>query len=305
MRKEKSMAEVVYTSKQFCDILKHIATELNTKYDNHFPRNLGYNYGGGYSWDCWNLPKSIIWGWKEGGATGSYQRANLSTGLGDWNGWTILQCCDGISTDFSFVNNGEFLLTQDKGHAGVYVGEFKDRYGQLCNVVECTVSFGASRVIGSWVDADGTRRNCKGGSASKSWHWHGMLPWIDYAEVAPAPVKKVAEDGWWGMDTTRYTQKLLGTTVDGVVSRQPRSNKRYLPNASSGWEFKLWGYGGGSEMVRALQNLIGTTADGYFGKQSVIALQRFLASRGFYSGSVDGVMGYNTVLGWQRFLNSK
>ena len=54
------MAEIVYTSRQFCDILKHIATQLNTKYDNHFPRNLGYNYGGGYSWDCWNLPKSLI-----------------------------------------------------------------------------------------------------------------------------------------------------------------------------------------------------------------------------------------------------
>lgn len=299
------MAKIVYDSRQFCGILKHIATELNTRYDNHFPRNLGYNYGSGYSWDCWNLPKSLIWGWKEGGAVGSYQRADLSTGLGDWNGWTILNCCAGISTNFSSISPGEFLLTEDKGHAGVYVGDFKDRYGQLCNVVECTTSWSTSRVIGSWVDADGTRRNCKGGQISKSWHWHGKLPWVDYAEIAPAPVKKIAEDGSWGMDTTRWTQRLLGTHVDGIVSNQPRSNKKYLPNAYTGsWQFKLFGYKGGSDMIRALQRLIGATADGYFGKDSVSHLQLFLANKGFYNGAIDGVMGYNTVLGWQKYINA-
>lgn len=299
------MAEVVYTSKQFCDILIHIATELNTKYDNHFPRNLGYNYGGGYSWDCWNLPKSIIWGWKEGGAVGSYQRANLSTGLGDWNGWTILQCCSHISTDFSCVNKGELLLTENKGHAAIYVGEFKDRYGQLCNVVECTTDWRTGRVIGSWVDTDGTRRNCKGGTKARPWHWHGMLPWIDYSEVAPAPTKKVAEDGWWGMDTTRYTQRLLGTTVDGIVSRQPRSNKKYCPNATNGWQWKVLGYRGGSDMVRALQKLVGAYADGYFGKDTIQHLQLFLANQGLYSGQLDGSMGKQTVLAWQKYINSR
>ena len=296
---------IVYTAKQFCYILIHLATEVSTKYSARFPRNLGYNYGSGFSFDCWNLVKAVLSGWNENVPVGSYTPIDTSIGLGDWDGWTILQNCSNISIDFSNINKGEFLLTGNKGHAGVYVGEFKDRYGQLCNVVECTTDWSTGRVIGSWVDPDGTRRNCKGGTTARPWHWHGMLPWIDYAEVVPVPVKVVAEDGWWGMDTTRYTQRLLGTTVDGIVSRQPRSNKRYLPNASSGWECKLWGYGGGSEMVKALQNLIGTTADGYFGKQSVMALQRFLAARGFYSGSIDGVMGHGTVLGWQRFLNSK
>lgn len=113
-------------------------------------------------------------------------------------------------------------------------------------------------------------------------------------------------DGSWGPATTRYTQKFLGTTVDGVVSRQPRSNKKFLPNAStSTWEFKVIGYKGGSAMVRALQILIGADADGYFGKQSVIALQKFLQARGFYHGSIDGSMGPETVKAWQRFINSQ
>lgn len=294
---------IVYIAKQFCYILIHLATEVSTKYSARFPRNLGYNYGSGFSFDCWNLVKAVLSGWNENVPVGAYTPIDTSIGLDDWDGWTILQNCSNISTDFSNINKGEFLLTGNKGHAGVYVGEFKDRYGQLCNVVECTTDWSTGRVIGSWVDPDGTRRNCKGGTTARPWHWHGMLPWIDYSEVAPAPTKKVAEDGYWGMDTTRYTQKLLGTYVDGVVSRQPRSNKRYLPNATSGWEFKLWGYGGGSEMIKALQALIGATADGYFGKNSVIALQTFLAAIGFYSGSIDGVMGYNTVLGWQKYLN--
>lgn len=298
------MAEVVYTFKQFCGILIHIATKLNSKYDNHFPRNLGYNYGDGYSWDCWNLPKSIIWGWKEGGAVGSYQRANPATGLGDWNGWTILNCCSNISTDFAHISEGEFLLTENKGHAAVYVGEFKDRYGQLCNVVECTTDWGTWRVIGSWVDPDGTRRNCKGGTAARPWHWHGMLPWIDYSEVVPVQ-KKVAEDGYWGMDTTRWTQRLLGTTVDGIVSNQPASNKKYCPNATTGWEWKRFNYRAGSNMIRALQKLIGTYADGYFGKNSVAHLQLFLANQGLYDGDIDGYMGPKTVIGWQKYINSR
>jgi peptidoglycan hydrolase-like protein with peptidoglycan-binding domain len=116
--------------------------------------------------------------------------------------------------------------------------------------------------------------------------------------------QKVDEDGYWGIDTTKATQEYLGTPVDGIVSRQYRFNKRYMPNATGGWQWVLF-CGQGSAMVKALQNLIGATADGVMGKQTIIALQNFLAARGFYSGSIDGIMGYNTVLGWQKFLNSK
>ena len=120
------------------------------------------------------------------------------------------------------------------------------------------------------------------------------------------PKKKVvAEDGYWGTDTTKWTQRILGTTVDGIVSRQPRSNKKYAPNATTGWQWKILGYKGGSDMVRALQKLVGAYADGYFGKNTIQHLQLFLANQGLYSGQLDGSMGKQTVLAWQRFLNSK
>ena len=113
--------------------------------------------------------------------------------------------------------------------------------------------------------------------------------------------KRVDDDGLWGMDTTKATQEMLGTYVDGIVSNQRLFNKKYLSSAlTSSWKFRL--FGKGSEMVKALQTLIGTEADGIMGKNSVIALQKFLQSKG-YILSADGYMGKETVRAWQRYLN--
>lgn len=108
----------------------------------------------------------------------------------------------------------------------------------------------------------------------------------------------LAVDGSWGPATTRRTQRFLGTTVDGIVSNQPSSNKQYLPNASTAsWQFKSSGYSAGSAMVKALQKLIGATTDGWFGQQSVKCLQKFLGV------TQDGSMGPVTVKAWQTYLN--
>lgn len=124
----------------------------------------------------------------------------------------------------------------------------------------------------------------------------------------------IAVDGDWGKNTTMWTQKLLGTIVDGIVSRQPRSNKKYLPNAvvysaklGGGWEFKTfyWQYKNGSDMVRALQKYVGAEADGWFGPKSVKALQSFLKAKGLYDGDIDGYLGPNSVIGWQKYVNSQ
>ena len=45
--------------------------------------------------------------------------------------------------------------------------------------------------------------------------------------------------------------------------------------------------------------------DGLMGKASVIALQKFLKEKKFYTGAADGVMGAKTVKAWQKFINSK
>ena len=115
-------------------------------------------------------------------------------------------------------------------------------------------------------------------------------------------------DGNWGEKTTRITQKVLGTTVDGIVSRQPKVNRTFLPSAfTSSWMFYInsSNYKNGSAMIKALQELIGAKADGWFGKESVKAMQNFLRAKGLFDGVVDGIMGPKTVRVWQQYINSR
>ena len=120
-----------------------------------------------------------------------------------------------------------------------------------------------------------------------------------------ASVGKVAVDKKWGPATTRASQKVLGTYIDGIVSKQSKRAKKYLPNVSTAsWKF-VNNPGKGSNMVRALQRLVGASVDGKCGPATVAALQRFLKNKGYYSGAIDSKMGPGTVGGWQRYINSR
>ena len=126
-------------------------------------------------------------------------------------------------------------------------------------------------------------------------------------EESSKPKKATTElkvDGKWGKDTTKRTQKVLGTEVDGIVSGQISKYKKYLPNClTSSWEFDKTGEG--SDIVKAIQKLVGAVVDGIMGKKTVKAMQRFLKKKGFYAGKIDGVMGKLTVKAWQEYINSR
>ena len=97
----------------------------------------------------------------------------------------------------------------------------------------------------------------------------------------------------------------MGTTIDGIVSNQPVSNKKYLPNAYSGsWEFTD-NCKGGSTLIKAIQKLVGAKQDGWCGKATVKAIQKFLKAKKFYGGKIDGSMGPATVKAWQKYINSR
>lgn len=114
----------------------------------------------------------------------------------------------------------------------------------------------------------------------------------------------VIVDGKWGKNTTRMSQKVMKTTIDGIVSGQLTSTKKYLPAVSdTSWKFSK--NGKGSLLIKAIQKMVGAKVDGYCGVNTVKAMQRFLKALGFYTGSIDGIMGSNTVKGWQRYLNNK
>lgn len=118
-------------------------------------------------------------------------------------------------------------------------------------------------------------------------------------------VSKVIIDHRWGPATTRASQKVLGTYIDGIVSKQSKRARKYLPNVSTAsWKF-VNNPGRGSNMVRALQRLVGSTVDGKCGPGTVADLQVFLKKHGYYSGRIDCKLGPGTVGGWQRYLNDR
>ena len=115
--------------------------------------------------------------------------------------------------------------------------------------------------------------------------------------------KVLEEDGLWGRDTTKYTQKFFGTPQDSIVSNQLNSCKKYLPNMlATSWEFENIAKGG-SVMVKKLQFLVGANPDGYAGIDTIMKLQVFLRNLGLYTGKIDGIAGYGTVIGWQKYIN--
>ena len=119
------------------------------------------------------------------------------------------------------------------------------------------------------------------------------------APVDPQP-GKLTVDGEIGAKTITAFQRLLGTTVDGYISGQPASRKKYWPaicESACGWT------GGKSQFVAAMQSAVGASVDGSLGKGTAKALQSFLRSEGFPC-SVDGVFGPESAEALQRWLNS-
>lgn len=107
---------------------------------------------------------------------------------------------------------------------------------------------------------------------------------------------KLAVDGEWGQATTKKMQNWLGTPVDGVVSNQKKTMKRYCEAClTSSWEFN--DKAGGSAMIKALQKKLGVTADGVVGPNTIKALQKFLGV------TTDGYCGKQTVTALQTYLN--
>ncbi|GAA3455936.1 hypothetical protein GCM10018962_77700 [Dactylosporangium matsuzakiense] len=97
---------------------------------------------------------------------------------------------------------------------------------------------------------------------------------------APRPPARIAEDGELGPETIRRWQQVMGTPVDGVISR-PKSSlilavQRHL-NAR-GARLQVDG-DPGPNTIRALQRYLGTPVDGVISRpksQMVLALQRRL-----------------------------
>lgn len=116
---------------------------------------------------------------------------------------------------------------------------------------------------------------------------------------------KIDVDGHIGKATVTAWQKQLGTTADGVISGQSKSDK------AAHERINAIQYGsGGSEMVRALQKFLkkqgySVTVDGYLGKNTVTALQKWMREKlGYKKHAIDGILGEFTAYNVQNAINA-
>lgn len=189
------------------------AHDVPNFYCNKRGRNLGYHWKDGrYSWDCWNLIKSILSGWTPDIPIGKQGNCSVT---GDLTGIQLLNCCHSRSKDFSRLKQaGTYLYLATDPHAGIYVGDF-EYFGKIYNVIECTKNkpFNADGVTYTYVDDRGRRLRYKGGVQSLSWSEYGLFPatWLEYdKEPTPLPDNKV-----YTLDDFRAdVRKILGVQTN-------------------------------------------------------------------------------------------
>ena len=115
------------------------------------------------------------------------------------------------------------------------------------------------------------------------------------------PSHKIAEDGIWGVDTTRKAQEVFGTVVDGIVSNQYAYYSSMNPGLLSStfmWVTKPKGY---SPLIKEFQKLVGATPDGYIGTNTIKQAQRYFRT------PIDGKVSYPSMMvkEFQKWLNQR
>lgn len=112
---------------------------------------------------------------------------------------------------------------------------------------------------------------------------------------------KIAEDGLWGVDTTRKAQEVFGTPVDGIVSKQVSWVGNQNPGLLSSTFEWLNSMQGGSLLIAAIQRKVGVADDGYIGSNTISAMQRWLGT------PVDGIASNPSVMvkAFQHWLNQQ
>lgn len=298
------MAVIIFKSQD--DWVKALekAASFNTTYKNKWPYNLLYWDGSVLSADCVNLLKALfnggdVFNLQKGRNSGKYWSGNT----GDCTEWGLLSQCSEISTDFKKLKPGYPEVLYMDGHIGSYLGKEKVINGYIYNVIEATAwsgDFGHGGIIYTYVDEYGRRFNHKNGKQLFRWLQHGKpTKWVTFIDPKP----KLVVDGDWGVNTTKATQKFLGTTQDGLIEGQPIRFKPNLPACSEkSWHF-VNNVSESSDTIRALQKWLGLSKveqDGRFGPVSIKAFQKKLGGI-----LVDGECGEHTVTAWQKYLNEK
>ena len=297
------MSRIIFNTQfEWVDAMKKCFT-YNTGYRNWYPWNLLYWDGWTLWGDCSNSQKALFNGRNVFSmVAGTYQ--NDLSNTGDVTEIGLMNQCTDVSRIFTRLKKGEPRLLYMEGHIGAYIGEEVVINQRIYNTIEWTAWDGdfSAGCIYTYTDEYGRRLSHKGGIQCLTWELNGKpTKWVKYVDV---PAEKLITDGEWGYQTTLFTQKLLGTEQDGIVSNQETGLKHFCLNCVPAWDVAgSWEWvdnGGYSPMIKELQKYLGMSLpeqDGQFGADTIKALQKKLGVL------QDGYCGVITVKAWQNFLN--
>ena len=204
-----------------------------------------------------------------------------------------------VLSDKTKAQPGDVVLFDWDGGVVDHVGIVEKNYGTYIQTIEGNTTInGVSGAVGRRTRSWGTITAI----VRPSW---GKATGTTTSKPASG---KINVDGHIGKDSVTAWQKQLGTTADGVISGQSKSDKAAHERINA----ILYG-SGGSEMVRALQKFLiskgyscgKTGADGLMGANTVKALQKWMRDKlGYKKHAVDGILGEFTAYNVQNAINA-
>lgn len=173
-----------------------------------------------------------------------------------------------------------------------HVGIVEANRGSYVQTIEGNTSSGAG---GSQSNGGGVYRRARAWSDVCA----AIRPAYDNASstTAPSASAGLAEDGYWGQETSKALQRYFGTTLDGVISSQDQAHRARLAACTGGWEFVA--NPEGSRVIVAIQRKLGIDADGIVGPNTINALSARYGIQG--DGKLDAES--ITVKAMQQALN--
>lgn len=152
---------------------------------------LGYTVWG---FDCVNMIKGILWGWKADTSKNNGGAVYASNGVPDTNADGMIKLCKNVSTDFSNIEIGEAVWL--KGHIGIYIGNGE--------VIECTPA---------WKNKVQVTK-----LSQRNWLKHGKLPYITY-QTTTSEVKGTitVNAGTWNVRKGAGTSYAVVKVVQGGI----------------------------------------------------------------------------------------
>lgn len=231
--------------------------------------------------DCSAL---VIWALKQGGFdTGSASyTGNMSSNL-TTRGWVRLPA------DLSTAQPGDILLN-DGSHVVMVISGF----GWNARIAQASIDERGKISGGQTGDQTGHETNERQIYKYRL-GWNCILRYMG-GDTKQDPVitgdGDIAIDGFVGQQTIAKLQKAMGTIVDGSISGQDRSNKKYYDRLRS----VTFEGNGESSLVKAIQTKFGCTVDGHIGPNTIKAIQQFVGA------DQDGYFGPDTATKVQQTL---